>query len=116
MAEPHPTKKPEEAKDGKPGPGKQKCRNCGYPYPHNGDCPAKGKKCNTCNKLNHFATARRSGNSIKALDVNTPADGDSDADDYLFAFKEGQTIDPCNDRGNKLCYDSRFRLLEECHR
>jgi hypothetical protein len=34
-----------------------KCRNCGGPYPHAGgktECPAYGKQCRSCGKLNHF--------------------------------------------------------------
>ena len=30
------------------------CRNCGGPYPHQKECPAKGKECNYCHNLNHF--------------------------------------------------------------
>ena len=35
------------------------CGDCGYNYPHKGDCPAKGKICNKCHKLNHFASVCR---------------------------------------------------------
>ena len=31
------------------------CYHCGGTYPHKYDCPAKGKECNACGKLNHFA-------------------------------------------------------------
>ncbi len=34
-----------------------KCRNCGGTYPHEGGktgCPAYGKECRSCGKLNHF--------------------------------------------------------------
>jgi hypothetical protein len=34
----------------KPG----KCYNCGGEYPHTNPCPARGKTCHKCNKLNHF--------------------------------------------------------------
>ncbi|XP_062585044.1 uncharacterized protein K02A2.6-like [Saccostrea cucullata] len=37
------------------------CRNCGGEFPHKQKpCPAKGKKCNSCHKLNHFAKVCRS--------------------------------------------------------
>ncbi|XP_070532960.1 uncharacterized protein [Ptychodera flava] len=39
---------------------KSKCYYCGGPYPHGDTCPAKGKKCRFCGKLNHFAKACRS--------------------------------------------------------
>ena len=38
--------------------GKQQCRNCGGSWPHHGGqkrCPAFGKSCSKCNKVNHFA-------------------------------------------------------------
>ena len=31
------------------------CYNCGYPWPHDGECPAAGKECRRCGKMNHFA-------------------------------------------------------------
>ena len=37
-----------------------KCRNCGGQYPHDGDCPARGKDCKACGKMNHFARQCRS--------------------------------------------------------
>ncbi len=41
--------------------GKSICRNCGGEWPHkNGQCPAKGKECRKCLKLNHFARVCRS--------------------------------------------------------
>ena len=37
------------------------CRNCGYEFPHTkSPCPAKGKTCNLCKKLNHSARCCRS--------------------------------------------------------
>ncbi len=38
-----------------------KCYNCGGSYPHNGKCPAKGKTCTTCGKLDHFNSVCQSG-------------------------------------------------------
>ena len=37
-----------------------KCGLCGGSYPHRGMCPAQGKKCMSCGKLNHFAKVCRS--------------------------------------------------------
>ena len=31
------------------------CLACGKEYPHKGISPANGKKCNVCNRWNHFA-------------------------------------------------------------
>ena len=39
----------------------KKCYRCNGIYPHVGrPCPAKGKTCNSCGKLNHFAAVCRS--------------------------------------------------------
>ena len=32
----------------------RKCFNCGYDFPHVGECRAKGKTCGTCGKIGHF--------------------------------------------------------------
>jgi hypothetical protein len=38
-----------------------KCYNCGNSWPHvNAPCPARGKQCNNCNRLGHFAKVCRS--------------------------------------------------------
>ena len=45
---------------------KSTCRNCGGEWPHdNGNCPAKGKECRNCGKLNHFAKHCRSSKPDK---------------------------------------------------
>ena len=42
-------------------PSKGTCRNCGGEWPHEkGNCPARGKECRKCGKLNHFARQCRS--------------------------------------------------------
>lgn len=33
----------------------QICQNCGYKHKYDGFCPAKGKTCAKCGKINHFA-------------------------------------------------------------
>jgi hypothetical protein len=40
----------------------ERCYNCGGDFPHLKDrpCPAKGKQCRKCEKLNHFAAQCRS--------------------------------------------------------
>lgn len=44
--------------------GKFKCRNCSLTHSKN-ECPAYGKACLACNKLNHFANSCRSKNQNK---------------------------------------------------
>ena len=52
-----------------------KCRNCGGAYPHTGPCPARGKQCYKCSKLNHFASVcqgkRNSTKFTQASKTNT---------------------------------------------
>lgn len=43
---------------------KKTCGFCGYEYPHTGNCPAKGKVCRKCDKLNHFERCCRSRTNI----------------------------------------------------
>ena len=48
-------RKPQQ-KERSSGQSSNKCFNCGGNYPHNDTpCPAKGKTCSYCKKLNHFA-------------------------------------------------------------
>ena len=36
-----------------------RCGLCGGNYPHQGTCPAQGKKCLNCGKMNHFTKVCR---------------------------------------------------------
>ena len=59
------------------------CQNCGRNHPPR-RCPAYGKTCNACNKLNHFAKFCRSKppaqKKINTVDeVETPDQPDSDS-------------------------------------
>ena len=43
------------------GSSSRKCYYCGFDYPHkNNSCPAKGKECSLCHKMNHFAKVCKS--------------------------------------------------------
>ena len=48
----------------------RKCYNCGGPFPHSDSkpCPAKGKSCNKCSKMNHFASQCKGGRRVLAVD------------------------------------------------
>jgi hypothetical protein len=83
------------------------CRNCGGSFPHKGLCPAKGKQCRKCGKLNHFQSVCRSRpiaqpsgslaqqdstqnyhsnatrNPIRPLEHYTTSDSD---DDYIYGI------------------------------
>ncbi|XP_046558199.1 uncharacterized protein LOC124267324 [Haliotis rubra] len=84
------------------------CRNCTYSHPV-GRCPARGKKCHNCNKMNHFAsvckaphsdnengnprsrdrrhekqTKRKAKRTVHDIDEEYYEDSDSDTDSFLF--------------------------------
>ncbi|XP_055507978.1 uncharacterized protein LOC129707187 [Leucoraja erinacea] len=44
--------------------GARKCPNCGYGHLPQAACPAIGKACNYCRKLNHFASVCRSRGNV----------------------------------------------------
>ncbi|KAJ1206011.1 hypothetical protein NDU88_001426 [Pleurodeles waltl] len=39
---------------------------CGRAYPHQGKCPAMGKQCTNCQRINHFAKVCRSAKKPKS--------------------------------------------------
>ena len=41
-------------------PAVRQCRFCGGRFPHDGKCPAFGKECRSCGKMNHFSKVCRS--------------------------------------------------------
>ena len=49
---------------------------CGYEYPHQGICPAQGKKCNNCGRLNHFTKCCRSKSSNDRNPYQKPKQAD----------------------------------------
>ena len=47
---------------------KRKCFNCGGDWPHEKNCPAKGKKCRECGKLGHFSeVCQTTGEKVNAV-------------------------------------------------
>ena len=72
--------KPQRARGSSRGrlatPKSQSCGYCGYcgrtgTHQEGRDCPAYGKKCNKCNKLNHFATVCKSATQRTSLPTPT---------------------------------------------
>ena len=83
---------------------KTNCRNCRGEFPHASKCPALGKICNFCRKMNHFAKVCRSkrgrqntnnnaitvnnlGNNESEIAYSDTADSSSD-DDHVFGLRE----------------------------
>ena len=54
-----------------------KCGLCGGNYPHQGNCPAQGKRCLNCDKMNHFSKVCRSKpkNHPRTADPSKPSPG-----------------------------------------
>ncbi len=63
-----------------------KCRNCGGAYTHKDSCPARKKKCTSCDKFNHFAKVCRTvpPGSVKRV----TEEENTDEEDYVYAVRE----------------------------
>ena len=71
------------------------CRNCGKPWPHEGgqdNCPAKGKTCHACGKMNHFSNVCRQKNrqnhkvrNLLQTRQDSQSEDESEEDSYVFA-------------------------------
>ena len=55
----------------------KKCYRCGQSWPHQERCPAIGKKCKKCSKLNHFSSVCKT-KSIAYLEEDKESEGNSD--------------------------------------
>ena len=67
-----------ESSNGQPksGPRNTKCGLCGGSYPHQSNCPAQGKQCLNCGKMNHFSKVCRSKpNHSKSTRPRKPSQG-----------------------------------------
>ena len=53
----------------------QQCGLCGGRYPHSLECPAKGKRCASCGKLNHFPRVCRSSQCDQSASDNNHQKG-----------------------------------------
>ncbi|KAK3720930.1 hypothetical protein QZH41_014537, partial [Actinostola sp. cb2023] len=69
----------------------EKCGNCGGDFPHRGPCKAKGKICNSCGKLNHFARVCRSNPTSRNTVRNVTQENvtQDDDEDELYAYTIG---------------------------
>ena len=67
-------------------PSTQQCRNCGGIFPHNGDCPAKGKECRACRKSGHFSNVCRSKPKREEIRRVAPKPTDEEPN-YIFTVQ-----------------------------
>ena len=83
----------------------KRCFHCGESYPHmTGPCPAKGKTCNKCNKMNHYTKCCKSKH---VKQINFPNET-TELDDYVFTT---ESIDHKRPTTNiKLC-DTKICIL-----
>ena len=60
--------------------GDKRCFNCNGPFPHskNKPCPARGKSCNKCSKLGHFASVCRGEKNVLAATADLDSSDDFD--------------------------------------
>ena len=66
-----------------------KCKFCGRHHPFQKEqCPAFGKKCNLCGKMNYFSKVCQSKSSIGACKCLDEDDSDNDAED-VYALNRG---------------------------
>ena len=74
------------------------CYNCGGDYPHNEPCPAIGKTCFHCNKLNHVASVCKSKSSTRPAQVNRIAQNSVSFSDenrnYVFGVASQDRVQP----------------------
>jgi hypothetical protein len=76
------------------------CFYCGGKYPHDADCPAKGKNCSICHNLNHFAKVCKSKNhkndNTKREDIQYIEQPESSDKDYIFSIQNQAQIPTVN--------------------
>ena len=81
-------------------PGQQSCGNCGYAKHQSADqCPAIGKTCRICQKVNHFSRACR---SEKAKQARNGAAGASGGAGVSQARKPSTTQPPPNSKFHQI--------------
>ena len=72
------SEKLDKRKHGRPG-VEQECGMCGYIHSSKAECPAKGKKCLLCAKLNHFAKVCKSREKRRTVQYVAKCESGDDA-------------------------------------
>ena len=95
------------------------CGHCGRDYPHPGGvtaCPAYGKKCRCCGKLNHFHAVCRSKSKNQTEEHKSPniraieEENSSSEDEYTFKLNSGKPKQPLFDV--KIC-DTPYTVMAD---
>lgn len=67
----------------------RKCFNCGGKYPHERECPAKGKECRKCGKLNHFSNScKRDQRKEDDRSNKVESVSGQEEEEYIFAISD----------------------------
>ena len=62
------------------------CENCGGYAPHRNPCPARGKSCNACRKIGHFAHFCLSKSRTKSRTVAHVESGHLSGEEYEYVY------------------------------
>lgn len=93
-----------------------KCYHCGSKEKHKlEDCPARGKECRNCKKLNHFASvclSKQRDAHVKAVTTQECDTDESDTDDSLFKIEELSSV---NAKGKQLFTELEFVDDHNCY-
>ena len=84
-------------------PGKQsstaKCSHCGYKHSKTELCRAKGKRCDYCHKMNHFASVCRAKKSVSEVNSQEPwCENECESDFYV------DSVDSVNEIRNNQAF------------
>ena len=85
----------------KPGPRSKPCDRCGNYHNNDSVCPAKGKRCRKCKKMNHFQKVCRSKKFVNNVNENVSQSESCEDTEYsvnMVSASSSSTIPPDRDR------------------
>ena len=95
----------------------RQCYHCGMQWPHTGDCPAKGKTCSNCQRLNHFAKVCHS--PAKAMQLSTEEEtteqaaatfNEEEYEEYLFHINNERFVEKIQKEAVDIIFDSNISV------